>query len=181
MPAPPRSELTPLSTSNGRGEGGRSKVLFTVDIKTGAINKIHPSTSWLNHTQFSPTDPTQILFCHEGDWHHVDRIWTIRSDGTGLKLMHYRTMPYEIAGHEFFSFDGSMVWYDLQTPRSGEFWLAGVNIKTGERIRYPLERSQWSVHYNQSHDGKLFSGDGGGSNSVANRTAMPAGGPRRYD
>ena len=33
-------------------------------------------TDWLNHLQFSPTDPTLLMFCHEGPWHKVDRIWT---------------------------------------------------------------------------------------------------------
>jgi oligogalacturonide lyase len=41
----------------------------------------HPATDWLNHVQFSPTDPTLMMFCHEGPWHKVDRIWTIRTDG----------------------------------------------------------------------------------------------------
>jgi oligogalacturonide lyase len=150
--------------------GGRSLVMFTVNMTTGELKKIHYSTDWLNHTQFSPTDPEQILFCHEGTWDAVNRVRTIRADGSGEKLLHQRTMKNEIAGHEFFGFDGQTVWYDLQTPRSTVFWLAGVNLKTGERIRYPIERNQWSVHYNQSHDGKLFSGDGGGPNSVANRT-----------
>jgi oligogalacturonide lyase len=76
----------------------------------------------------------------------------------------------EIAGHEFFSSDGKTVYYDLQTPRSTEFWLAGVELATGQRVRYKLDRNQWSVHYNQSPDGKLFAGDGGGPGSVANRT-----------
>jgi oligogalacturonide lyase len=82
-------------------------------------------------------------------------------------------MPYEIEGHEFFSYDGKWIWYDLQTPRSKEFWLAGVNIETGERIRYPIAREHWSVHYNISRDGKLFAGDGGGPGSVANQTPLP--------
>jgi oligogalacturonide lyase len=141
-----------------------------VDINTGAVRTFIPMTDNLNHDQCSPTDPSLILYCHEGAWDQVDRIWTIRTDGTGNRLMHPRTMPMEIAGHEFFGCDGETVWYDLQTPKSGVFWLAGVNVQTGERIRYPLERSQWSVHYNQSHDGKLFAGDGGGPNGVSNRS-----------
>jgi len=154
----------------GGGGGGRMLQFFAVEIKTGAVRTFFPMSDNLNHDQCSPTDPTLILYCHEGTWELVDRIWTIRTDGTGNRLMHPRTMPMEIAGHEFFGFDGKTVWYDLQTPRSGVFWLAGVNAETGERIRYPIERSQWSVHYNQSHDGKLFAGDGGGPNSVANRS-----------
>ena len=153
--------------------GGRSLAMVVTDIKLGTSKKIHYSTEWLNHLQASPADPNRILFCHEGAWHQVDRVWTIRTDGKELQLMHKRTMQYEIAGHEFFSYDGKWVWYDLQTPRSKEFWLAGVNIETGERIRYPIAREHWSVHYNISRDGKLFAGDGGGPGSVANQTPLP--------
>ncbi len=159
--------------------GGRSLALLITDLTTGESRKIHYSTEWLNHLQASPTDPHRLLFCHEGAWHQVDRIWTIRTDGTDLRLLHTRTMLYEIAGHEFFSYDGKWVWYDLQTPRSQEFWLAGVHLETGERVRYPITREQWSVHYNVSRDGKLFAGDGGGPSSVANQTPLPN--PRRLD
>jgi oligogalacturonide lyase len=153
--------------------GGRSLAMVVTDIRSGAAKKIHYSTEWLNHLQASPADPHRLLFCHEGAWHQVDRVWTIDTDGKGLRLLHKRTMRYEIAGHEFFSHDGKWVWYDLQTPRSQEFWLAGVNLETGERVRYPIAREHWSVHYNVSRDGKLFAGDGGGPGSVANRTPLP--------
>jgi oligogalacturonide lyase len=169
--APPEAANAPGRGRGGRGGGGgRMLQFFAVEIKTGAVRTFFPMSENLNHDQCSPTDPALILYCHEGTWELVDRIWTIRADGTGNRLMHPRTMPMEIAGHEFFGTDGKTVWYDLQTPRSGVFWLAGVNADTGERIRYPIERSQWSVHYNQSHDGKLFAGDGGGPNGVSNRS-----------
>ena len=141
--------------------------LFTLNTKTGEVKTIHRSTDWLNHLQFSPTDPALLMFCHEGPWHKVDRTWVIRTDGSGLLQIHRRTMTMEIAGHEFFSADGRTIWYDLQTPRSQVFWLAGYELATGTRTWYHLERSEWSVHFNQSPDGKLFAGDGGGPTSVA--------------
>ena len=141
--------------------------LYTIDIKSGKVDTFNHGTDWLNHVQFSPTDPTLLMFCHEGPWHKVDRIWTIRTDGTGMRKIHTRTMDMEIAGHEFFSPDGKIIWYDLQTPKGKEFWLAGVVLATGESIRYKVQRSEWSVHYNVSPDGKLFAGDGGGPSSVA--------------
>jgi len=107
------------------------------------------------------------MFCHEGPWHYNDRIWTIRADGTGLKKIHTRTMDMEIAGHEFFGADGRTIWYDLQTPRSEVFWLAGYQLATGRRTWYHVERGEWSVHFNVSPDGTLFAGDGGGPSSVA--------------
>ncbi|HVQ38189.1 MAG TPA: oligogalacturonate lyase family protein, partial [Pyrinomonadaceae bacterium] len=145
----------------------RPMQLLTMNTTTGEVKTFHQSTDWLNHIQFSPTDPALLMFCHEGPWHKVDRIWTIRTDGSGLTRIHTRTMNMEIAGHEFFSGDGKVLWYDLQTPKSQVFWVAGYNTVTGERTQYFVPRPEWSVHYNVSPDGKMFSGDGGGPNSVA--------------
>ena len=154
----------------GRWAAGTPMKLYKVNIKTGEVKVLHRENDWTNHLQCSPTDPDLIMFCHEGPWHYVDRIWTIHADGSGLRVMHKRTTEMEIAGHEFFSGDGKTVWYDLQTPKSGVFWVAGVELATGVRTQYHLERSEWSVHFNVSPDGKLFAGDGGGPNSVANRS-----------
>jgi oligogalacturonide lyase len=141
--------------------------LFTVNIGTGEIRTIHKANDWLNHLLFSPADPALLMFCHEGPWHKVDRIWTIRTDGTQLKKIHTRTMAMEIFGHEFWSADGKTIWYDLQTPRGEDFWLAGYNVDSGERTWYHLQRDEWSIHFNASRDGKLFCGDGGDPGQVA--------------
>ena len=174
----PNGNTVPREAPPGRGGGrletrwssGRPMMIYTVNIATGEVKTIHRENDWTNHLQCSPTDPGLIMFCHEGPWHFVDRVWTIRDDGSALRLMHKRTMEMEIAGHEFFSADGKWVWYDLQTPKSGVFWVAGVELSTGARTWYHLERNEWSVHYNVSPDGKLFAGDGGGPGSVANHS-----------
>jgi oligogalacturonide lyase len=142
-------------------------VLYTVNIKTGEVKTFHPATDWLNHVQMSPSDPGLILFCHEGPWHLVERIWTIRADGSDLKKIHARTQDMEIWGHEFFSPDGNIIWYDWQTPKGKEFWLAGYEVRTGKRHQYRVEREHWSVHYNASPTENVFAGDGGGPHSVA--------------
>ena len=152
---------------NRRLEAHLPMTLFTVDVATGAIKTLLTGTDWYNHLQFSPTDPGLLLFCHEGNWHKVDRIWLIRSDGTGLVKVHTRTMNMEIAGHEFWSADGRSLWYDLQTPRGEDFWVAGYELATGHRTQYHLQRDEWSVHFNVSPDGTLFAGDGGDSEMVA--------------
>lgn len=143
------------------------RLIYTVNIKSGEVKVIRRGTDWFNHIQFSPTDPQRIMYCHEGPWHFVDRIWTIRTDGSEVRKMHSRTMDMEIAGHEFWAPDGKTVWFDLQTPKSKVFWLAGVELATGKTTRYEIPREQWSVHYNVSPDEKLFAGDGGGPRSVA--------------
>ena len=146
---------------------GTPKMIYTVNVKTGEFRVIHRENDWTNHLQCSPTDPQQILFCHEGPWHFNNRTWTIRADGGPARPLHERTMNMEIWGHEFFSQDGKTVWFDLQTPRSTVFWLAGVELATGKRTWYNLKRQEWSVHFNVSRDGQLFAGDGGGPGSVA--------------
>ncbi len=76
-------------------------------------------------------------------------------------------MNMEIAGHEFFSRDGQTIWYDLQTPRGEDFWVAGYNLRDQTRTWYHLQRNEWSVHFNVSPDGRLFCGDGGDNEMVA--------------
>ncbi|HEY7088045.1 MAG TPA: oligogalacturonate lyase family protein [Tepidisphaeraceae bacterium] len=141
--------------------------LLFIETATGRQRTANSCNDWLNHLQFSPTDPTLLMFCHEGPWHDVDRTWTIKSDGTELTQIHKRTMEMEIAGHEFFGADGKWLWYDLQTPRGEDFWLGGYNVENGQRMRYHLQRDEWSVHFNVSPDGSLFAGDGGGPGMVA--------------
>ena len=144
--------------------------LFTVDTRTGETKVLHRATDWLNHLEFSPTDPTLLMLCHEGPWHKIDRIWTIRTDGTQLTKIHSRTMEMEIWGHEFWSHDGGTIWFDLQTPRGEDFWLAGFNVKTKERTQYHLQRNEWSIHFSVTADGSLFCGDGGDPGQVARAT-----------
>jgi oligogalacturonide lyase len=141
--------------------------LFTVNIHTGEVKTIHKANDWLNHLLFSPTDPALLMFCHEGPWHKVDRIWTIRTDGSQVTKIHTRTMAMEIFGHEFWSADGKTIWYDLQTPRGEVFWLAGYRVDTGERTWFRLDRDEWSIHFNASQSGKLLCGDGGDPGQVA--------------
>jgi oligogalacturonide lyase len=171
-PAAPASNplATPPQTASSleaRWAARLPMALYTLNVKSGELKIIYQSNDWLNHVQMSPTDPALIMFCHEGPWHFVDRIWTIRTDGSNRRLMHKRTMDMEIAGHEFFSADGKTIWYDLQTPKSKVFWLAGVEIESGKTTRYSVAREHWSVHFNASPDGTLFAGDGGGPRSVA--------------
>lgn len=137
--------------------------IFTIDIATGIQRSIHRATDWLNHVQFSPTDSGLMMFCHEGPWHKVDRIWTIRGDGTGLTKVHQRLMQDEIAGHEYWSADGKAIWYDLQMPKGGMLWLARRDITTGRSTWYKVAADQGSYHYMTSPDGTVIAGDGNGA------------------
>ena len=136
--------------------------LLTMNAQTGELKTFNPSNDWDNHFLCSPTDPNVLMYCHEGPWQNNDRVWTINLDGTNLTKMHTRTMINEIWGHEFWSFDGTISWYQLYFPRGDENsnWIAGTNLKTHQEIRYHLEPGISSIHMNVSRDGSLFAGDG---------------------
>ena len=142
-------------------------VLFTINLRTGVLTKIDSEDNWLNHEQFSPTDPDLLLYGHEGPWAKVDRTWIINVSTRNKKLLHKRTVAGEINGHEWWQPDGRQVWFDLQIPRSVTFYVAGVNVRSGKETRYALKRDEWSIHYTLSDDMKLFAGDGGDPTQVA--------------
>ncbi|MFL6548818.1 MAG: oligogalacturonate lyase family protein [Povalibacter sp.] len=152
---------------NARAEAAIPMEMFTIDLATGQRQVIHRSTAWLNHLQFSPVDPSLLMFCHEGPWHRVDRIWSMRIGDAEPKLIHRRQMNMEIAGHEFFDVNGRAIWYDLQTPRGEVFWLARANTDGSEPQWFHLERDQWSVHFNMAPNREFFAGDGGDQEMVA--------------
>jgi oligogalacturonide lyase len=142
-------------------------VLFTVNLQTGKMTTLLHSTDWVNHLLFSPTDPQLLMYCHEGPWQKVDRIWMIHTDGTSNTLIHKRTMVNEIAGHEFWGLDGETIWYDWQYPKGEDFFLASYNLQTHKRTAYHLQRNEWSIHFNLTQDLDLFTGDGGDPGQVA--------------
>jgi oligogalacturonide lyase len=161
------------------------RCLFTLNAQTGAVKKFGYAYAWLNHLQFSPTHPTLLMFCHEGTWHELIRVWTINValDKPTAVAMHQRSMPMEIWGHEWWAPDGKSVGFDLQKPRSGNFFIANVpvllggsnanpaaalaNPVPGKEIDYPIDRNWWGIHFAMSQDGKMYASDGGDPGQVS--------------
>ncbi|HVV04379.1 MAG TPA: oligogalacturonate lyase family protein, partial [Puia sp.] len=141
--------------------------LFTIDLRTGGLKKIHRENTWIGHVQFSPRDTAMLMFCHEGPWQKVDRIWTIHVTTGEVRLMHQRTVENEIAGHEFFGPEGDTIWFDWQIPKGQTFFLGGVDVRTGKERKCAMTRDEWSIHFTISPDRRLFAGDGGDSGQVA--------------
>lgn len=149
--------------------------LYTINIQTGEINECYQVNEWLGHVQFSPTDPALIEFCHEGPAREVERLWSIRTDGTGLRKLHEKKYAREIQTHEFWSPDGSKVWCDFQTPgllarlapklealSFSRYYIASVDVNTRELNLYRMRMRHASRHFNISPDQTMFCGDGEG-------------------
>lgn len=151
-----------------------TNLLVAADIKTGKVTELHRINTWLGHVQFSPTDSKLLMYCHEGPWDKVDRIWTLRTgEGGKPQLVLKRTEKNEIAGHEFWSTDGSTIWYDhnyRNTP--GKHFLEGKDVTTGKIARHPITPAFASIHYTNSPDGKFFVCDGGANKADPKQQAM---------
>jgi len=172
--APPAEQRGFLVQPEGKGQMMERRlaahiplVLYTIELQSGKVTALLHSTEWINHLLFSPVDSTLLMYCHEGPWQKVDRIWMIHTDGTHNTLIHKRSMAMEIAGHEFWGLDGKTIWYDWQYPKGEDFFLAGYNLETHARTAYHMQRNEWSIHFNLTQGETLFTGDGGDPGQVA--------------
>lgn len=135
-------------------------IVFTVDLRTGQTRPVFASTDWIDHLQFSPADPTLLMYAHQGAWQQVEKLWTIRTDGSQRKHIHPRIMQMEGSGHQWWDSNGKSIWYDLHIPEGLESFVANYNVENGERTWYHYEPQEASIHFNRSPDGTLFAGDG---------------------
>ncbi len=143
------------------------KTLFTINVITGRLNKIFTDSAWLNHVQFSSVNPALLMFCHEGPWHKLNRLWTIDVNTKQITQIHHRTIENEIWGHEWFGKSGKTIWFDLQQPKGETFFVNAYDVASAKEMKYSLQRNEWSVHYNSNATETLFAGDGGDPGAVA--------------
>ena len=147
--------------------------MFTFNLQTGEVRTILKGTDWLNKVQFSPTDPSLILYKHETPYWNteVDRIWTIRADGTQNQMLYQRAIPGEIATHAFWSRDGKTIWYELQKPianqpASTDHYLVGYDVATGKRRYFHMDELEYSINYDTASKDSIFCGSGQQSKPV---------------
>jgi oligogalacturonide lyase len=172
------------STGKAASTGDHSsRVLFTVDLKTGQLRIIHEDNIEFGHVQFSPTDPHLCMFCWEGNWEKVDRLWFINpsksaADATGnitsnARIAYRRTEPREIVGHEFWHPDGKSIWFQQgyrAHPERGGF-LTSMDVTTGKITQYKIPNGFNGIHETFSPDGTFLVADGNGKEKT---------GPEKY-
>lgn len=136
--------------------------IYIINTKTGKGRCIYVNDKWINHIQFSPKNPNLFMFCHEGNWLKVDRIWTYDiSKNIKPVLMHKRKVYREACGHEHWSPNGKFVYYDLQIPKCKPLYIGITKLKDLSEAKYILNRKTWSLHYSLSNSMSFFAGDGG--------------------
>ncbi|MFT3787928.1 MAG: oligogalacturonate lyase family protein [Tepidisphaeraceae bacterium] len=152
-------------------------VLFTIDLRTGELKVIHRDNKWFGHVQFSPTDPDLCMFCWEGNWAQVDRIWLVNPSKSvvdpqgnvtsNARVAFHRTEPGEMAGHEFWQPDGKAIWFQ-HSARSFGFRLASLDVATGKLTQYTIPAGFGGIHETFSPDGTFMIADGSGAKGNTN-------------
>jgi len=90
-----------------------------------AVVRTDGSDAWLavdanvliSHAQFCPGDSDLILYCHEGPWHKVQRMWLVRRDGTDCRPL-YLQAHNEGVGNAFWGDSGQTVYFTLHGGRA---------------------------------------------------------------
>jgi len=103
-----------------------------------AVVRTDGSEAWLavdanllvSHAQFCPTDNDLILYCHEGPWHKVQRMWLVGRDGAECRPLHLQAHN-EGVGHEFWGDGGRRVYFTSYGGRAPQgLWSIGSNGTT---------------------------------------------------
>ncbi len=131
-----------------------------IDGSGGRI--VHSEERWLGHPQFRPGDNSAVMFCVEGPWSKVERIWAVRADGSGeVRCLRPQEVGRECIGHEYWTRDGSALVYAYYTvDESGErggHSVRALDLGTGtERVIFEGTRVN---HFTSNSDNSLIVAD----------------------
>jgi oligogalacturonide lyase len=147
--------------------------LQAYDLGTGEENTVIALKGLLPiHADASPTDPTLLKFSHDDYDAFCQRIWTVRTNGSGLTKIRPQERG-ELVTHEFWWPDGQYIGYKYQdrrhdatihdlpwaeySPIPTQFGLANL---AGEEFYLSDPLNHYHTHINVSPDGRTLSGEG---------------------
>jgi oligogalacturonide lyase len=148
----------------GRGKSG----IRSIDVRTGKINKVIDMDLRLGHLQANPWTPGEIIYCHETTGDAVQRIWSVKADGTGNRPIYAET-PDEWITHETVSGPDELMFLimgHLPYLREKPTGIAVINLRNNQmkllgQIEEDMGNGQqggfW--HCNGSPDGRWAAGD----------------------
>ncbi len=130
--------------------------LWVMTSDGAKIWKVHEEKRHLQHFLFNPTDPSTILYCHEGPWDRVEqRMWSIKWDGSCMRPLRYQEVPEIAIGHEFWFPDGRNVAYMYHRKGIASSVRMYDVLKEEERtiVEHPF------CHFICNSDGNMIVGD----------------------
>jgi len=158
--ANPLSEAAPGARERYFNEPRSLIIRYSLaDDKTECVYGGHKR---ITHVSLKPDDGERMLFCHDGPWNLVQRMWTldVRTDEVLPLFTQQRNL--EAVGHEFFTPTGRIgCQYSFRyEPGMPFFMFADIFLdfdgKNQERYYYPYSRPG---HVSVEMDGKRGVGD----------------------
>jgi len=148
----------------GRGKSG----IRAIDVATGKISEVIDIDFRLGHLQCNPYVAGEIIYCHETTGDAIQRIWSVRADGTGNRPIYIET-PDEWITHETVSGKDEVMFLimgHLPYLREKPTGIAVINLRNGQmkllgQVEEDMGRGRqggfW--HSNGSPDGLWATGD----------------------
>ena len=148
----------------GKGPGG----IRSIDLKTGEVKTVIDVDLRMGHVQTNPWVPGEIIYCHETTGDAVQRMWVVRSDGSGNRPLYVET-PDEWITHETVSGKDEVMFAimgHLPYLRQHPTGIAVINLRNDQmKIIGQVEETMpnggtggfW--HVNGSPDGRFAVGD----------------------
>ena len=148
----------------GKGPGG----IRSIDLKTGEVKTVIDVDFRMGHVQTNPWVPGEIIYCHETTGDAVQRMWVVRSDGSGNRPLYVET-PDEWITHETVSGKDEVMFAimgHLPYLRQHPTGIAVINLRNDQmKIIGQVEETMpnggtggfW--HVNGSPDGRFAVGD----------------------
>ena len=122
----------------------------------GKVWKVHEEKRHLQHLLFNPTDPTTLMYCHEGPWDRVEqRLWLMRWDGTQIRPLRYQETPDLAIGHEYWVADGRHVDY-VRHCKGRPTAVCRIDTLTGKEA---VLAEHGYCHFISDRTGNLIVGD----------------------
>lgn len=117
-----------------------TSVVIRYDIEKRSPYVVWGEGQYISHVNISPVDPNIIVFCHEGPWLQVQRMWTARIDHDKVYPLVDQKVNLERIGHEFFTASGRIgAQYSSRERIGDEFLLHGdifINVDGSNERRY---------------------------------------------
>ena len=134
----------------------------SINLQTGEIKTVIDTPFTMGHVQANPWASGEIIYCNETGGDAPQRMWFVRSDGTGNRPL-YKETPDEWVTHEVVV-DRDLVMFNimghLPRLRTKPTGIAVINLRNDEmRIIGQVEEGQGFWHCNGSADGRWAVGD----------------------
>ncbi len=167
---PPDAKVEPNYGPRNMGAGPTG--LASMNLSTGEVRLFLAVPFQIGHVQTNPYVPGEIVFCWETGGEAPQRTWTVKADGTGLRMLYPET-PYDWVTHEAVITRDEVAFAIMGHREIGvdDAWgkagsrerptgLGIVNLRTGEmHIAGQTKSGSGLWHVHGSADGRWAVGD----------------------